>query len=94
MKAKSTCTVKGCGRPRASLRNQFCLAHHRRYKANLDAGVRNPAAGIGKTPLARRGRPKGKPRICTVKGCRGPHVAKGLCMKCYQAQRRAGGELL
>lgn len=93
MKAASACTVKGCGRPKMSMSADYCLAHHRRYKANLDAGVRNPAAGIGKTPLARRGRPKGKPRECGVRGCRGPHVAKGLCMKHYQEQRRAGGEL-
>ena len=91
MKAKSACSAKGCVRPRMSMSADYCLAHYRRYKANLDAGVRNPAKGIDATPLARRGRPKAaKPRICSVKGCGREHVAKGLCMKCYQAARRRG----
>lgn len=51
----------------------------------LSRGVKKarPAAKAGK----KRGRPKGKGKTCSVKGCKKPARAKGLCSKHYQQKR-------
>jgi hypothetical protein len=48
-----------------------------------DVSKARPAARVGK----KRGRPKGKTKICSVKGCKSPTRAKGLCSKHYQQKR-------
>ena len=35
----------------------------------------------------KRGRPKGKAKACSVKGCKNPARAKGMCSKHYQQKR-------
>ena len=51
----------------------------------LSRGVKKarPAAKAGK----KRGRPKDKAKTCSVKGCKKPARAKGLCSKHYQQKR-------
>lgn len=85
----AACTVKGCGRPRMTVGGDYCRAHWKRWRANIEAGKRNPAAGIDKTPLRARGRPRTQPQTCTQRGCAKPTVAHGLCDTHYRAAQRA-----
>jgi hypothetical protein len=48
----------------------------------------HPAAKSRKSGR-KRGRPKGKARTCSIKGCKLPARAKGLCSKHYQQKRYA-----
>lgn len=34
-------------------------------------------------PSRHRGKPKGKPRVCSVEGCDEPHMARGFCARHY-----------
>ena len=86
----AACGVKGCGRPRVSMKNRYCRAHWARVKANIAAGKRKPEAGIDATPLPKVGRPRSRPKTCTIRGCGRPHAAHGLCNSCYIAARRRG----
>jgi len=86
----AACSVRGCGRPRASMRNPYCRAHHARVKANKAAGKRKPEAGIDAAPLPKVGRPRTQPKTCTVRGCGKPHAAHGYCNTHYVAAKRRG----
>jgi len=58
-------------------------------KSGLMKSIRALSRDVKKTPTAgkKRGRPKGKTKICSVKGCKSPARARGLCSKHYQQKR-------
>jgi len=57
-------------------------------KATAKAAGKATAKAAGKTTLKKRAGRKPKFTTCTVRGCKKPHYAKGLCASHYQKQRR------
>jgi len=83
------CTVWRCGRPRMSMRNRYCLAHHRIFTAAVAGGDPDPHATVANAVLKPPGRPKTMRKTCARYGCRKPAIARDLCDAHYRAQLRA-----
>lgn len=58
-------------------------------KSGLMKSIRALSRSMKKAPPAgkKRGRPKGKAKSCSVKGCNNPARARGLCSRHYQQKR-------
>lgn len=74
--SERTCSVEGCGRPRAS--KGFCDAHYRRATKTGDPG--GPIASRRKRPRLR----------CLVRECDRAHFGHGMCSRHYQLWRHHG----
>jgi len=72
-----------------SMRNRYCLAHHRIFTAAVAAGDPDPHATVANAVLKPRGRPKTQRKTCARYGCRKPAIARDLCDAHYRAELRA-----
>jgi len=58
-------------------------------KSGLMKSIRALSRDARKAPPSgrKRGRPRGKIKACSVKGCKNPARAKGMCSRHYQQKR-------